>query len=578
MTRTFKLTCKEEEELVQAVIDGSIKKNHERELVWRDLVLIDSDFQALETRVVRDDFEAFCRRWYWIVHKINRNPVLFLFNNIQQKYHREKTRFDIILKYRKGGITTYKCAEYFHKTIFFENTKTVILTHHRASTDEIFLEFVKKPYERLPHFLKPEKKYDSKHELSFPGPGSSYRVGTASSRGFGAGTTPDNVHLSEAARYEHLSQVMGDLNQAVFVGNPRAHISIESVANGENEFFQEWVLAKEARSRFKPHFFPWFIDETNVIQKKPGEVTRLSREEKEAVGLYGLSGEQIKFRRMKDQECREGGAAPRRQEYPETDLEAFVTSGHKRFDAVDLDLWYRQVTARKIAYLTSLPDWNGCRYLPVLLNQGLRIYKPPQPGKRYVIGSDIAQGKSDQGDFSDAVVMEYETCEEVAELHGRFEPDMWAIYLYELGTLYNTALLAPEVNNDMGGVVITHLVHGIMIRGEVVYPCAYPNLYMFRFMGTATKRWTYGWHTNHASKILMINELGNYLQNRSIGVNFPEFLGECRMFQLKRDGSVGAPDASGCYDDRVISRAIALQARKQARPPQRPNIDGLVAW
>jgi len=577
MVQKPNLNSREEEELIRAVTGGTVRDDPELESLWRQMVLLDKNYHRLERQLVRDDLEAFCRRWFWIVHKISRRPVLLRFNNIQRRYHGQKTRFDIILKYRKGGITTYKCAEYFHKTIFFPNTKTVILTHHGASTDEIFREFVKSPYEHLPAFLRPEKKYDNKHELSFPELGSSYRVGTASAKGFGAGTTPDNVHLSEASRYENLSRVMGDLNQAVFTGNPRAHISLESVANGENEFFQEWLLARAGKSRFKAFFFPWFIDETNVIPRAAGEVLRLSDEERQVARLYGLSGEQMKFRRMKEAECREGGSAPRCQEYPETDQEAFVTSGRKRFDAAELDRWFRELVARNIVYLSSLPDWRGCRYLPPLLNCELRVYRPPRPAGRYVIGSDIALGKPDDGDFSDAVVLDDDTCEEVAELHGRFEPDMWAVYLYELGLLYNTALLAPEANNDMGGVVITHLVNGIMICGQVVFPAAYPRLYRFRFAGNS-RRWAYGWHTNAASKILMINELGNYLRDRAIGVNFPEFLRECRMFQIGRDGSLGAPGAAGCYDDRVISRAIALQARKQAPNVKPPSMDRLVGW
>ncbi|MFQ5444849.1 MAG: hypothetical protein ACE5EK_09555 [Nitrospinales bacterium] len=369
------------------------------------------------------------------------------------------------------------------------------------------------------------------------------------------------------------------MNQAVFTGNPRAHISLESVAHGENEFFQEWNLARQGRSRFKPHFFPWFMDESNMIAKNPGETLALTKEEKKAAGLFSLSDEQIKFRRLKEQECRETGSAPRRQEYPETDQEAFITSGQKRFDAAQLNEWYHQVMARDIVYLETFPGGSGkaWSFIRPLLNQGLRIYKAPQPGKRYVIGSDIAQGHPGRGDFSNAVVLDHETCEEVAELHGHFEPDIWAVYLYELGNFYNTALLAPEINNGMGGVVLSHLTNGIMIRGEVVYPRAYPNLYVFRFMGNP-KRWVLGWHTNEKSKLLMINELDNFLVNRSIQVNFPEFLAECGMFQIKKNGSVGAPDAPGCYDDRVISRAIALQARKQVRPEETPGLEKLVGW
>lgn len=572
-----KLNSKDEEKLLRQVKSGAIKRNRERELAWRELVLRDPVYQVLELAVCKEDLEAFCRRWYWIVHKITRKPELLVFNRIQAEYHRRKTRFDIILKYRKGGITTYKCAEYFHRAVFHPDTKTVILTHHRASTDEIFTEFVKRPYERLPDFMRPAKRYDNRHELTFSDTGSSFRVGTASARGFGAGTSPDNVHLSEAAKYDNLPRIVGDLNQAVFTGNPRAHISLESVACGENAFFQEWRLAREGRSRFTPHFFPWFIDETNRIPPAPGESVAMTAGERELARRHGLDDAQILFRRMKEMECRRDSCSPRAQEYPETDQEAFVTTGHKRFDAQDLDAWHAAIVAEKPRYLDAPEGIEKFPRLAAMLHKGLRVFKSPEPGRRYVIGSDIARGMTPDGDFSDAVALDYESCEEVAELHGRLEPDHWAVLLYELGLYYNTALVAPEANNDMGGVVLAHLTNGILIRGEVIYPKSYPNLYVFQFLGSQKRR-AFGWHTNEASKILMINDLANHLQSRSLGVHFPEFLEECRMLQIRRDGSVGAPEAPGCHDDRVISRAIALQARKQCGTSARPDTRKLVGW
>ena len=78
-----------------------------------------------ELQRCRNNFRYFAERYLIIVDKSRRLKRLEL-NPVQRKYHAARTDFDIILKARKVGITTYKCAEYFHNTIFVPNTITTI--------------------------------------------------------------------------------------------------------------------------------------------------------------------------------------------------------------------------------------------------------------------------------------------------------------------------------------------------------------------------------------------------------------------------------------------------------------------
>ena len=73
----------------------------------------------------------------------------------------------------------------------------------------------------------------------------------------------------------------------------------------------------------------------------------------------------------------------------------------------------------------------------------IRIYSPPKPGVQYVIGGDTA------GDGSDAFVgqvIESRTGRQVATLHRSFDEDVYAKQMFCLGTYYNNALIACEVN------------------------------------------------------------------------------------------------------------------------------------
>lgn len=480
----------------------------------------------------KQDFLYFAEKWLWIVNR-RRKLQRFVLNPVQRLYHAERTRFDIVLKARKVGISTYKGAEFFQETIFVPNTYTTVIAHDLDTTIELF-ERVKLFFERLPDFLRPKVKRNNRRELVFTETpfgeelNSRYVVGTAGNYEFGRGKDIDNLHLSEYAFYPKPEKMKMGAMQALREGGK---ICIESTANGFNDFRDEWERAKRGESRFKAHFFPWHADETYRIELLEGETLELSEEEIALERAYCLCPEQIKWLRERKRELR--GKFP--QEFPANDMEAFLSSGRPVFEVEKL---------KRI-----LVEIEGKKPVDVRESGQLKIWKRPVPGREYVAGADCAEGLP-EGDYDCCVVVDKETWEEVAELHGRWPPHVFAKKCLELCREYNEAVLAVERNNHGHSVLNT-------LRNELHYR----YLYHYRQYDQSGTRCILGWDTNSRSKPIMIDDLDAATREGLMVVNDEEFVRECLTYVFDEKGGTGAQ--AGCRDDRVVARAIALQVAKE---------------
>lgn len=199
------------------------------------------------------------------------------------------------------------------------------------------------------------------------------------------------------------------------------------------------------------------------------------------------------------------------------------------------------------------------------LNGNLLIYKDLRTLKddAYVIGADVAEGL-EQGDFSCAQVLSKRNCEQVAVWHGKIAPENFAGLLVSMGRFFNNADIAPERN-----------FHGYAVVTRIKEHYQYPNLYSeyshtddvkTSSMRKMTKR--YGWHTDAKSKPIMIQELGTYLSNGHIKINDINTIKELGTYTYDKNG--GTEALGGCFDDRVVALAIALQVWK--RRPYRLNV------
>jgi hypothetical protein len=173
---------------------------------------------------------------------------------------------------------------------------------------------------------------------------------------------------------------------------------------------------------------------------------------------------------------------------------------------------------------------------PALGVAGLRVYKTPEKGKKYVIGVDPAQGNPNS-DNSVSIVLEWETLEEVAVLSGKYEPATLTAYTAELATWYNAASVMVERNN-----------HGFTVLHE--FAQAFQRVTILR--GQDGKP---GWLTTSRSKTAMYNAVAEAAQARAFLVHDRDTYKELADVEAS---TLSAP--AGLHDDHAIAFGLCVAA------------------
>ena len=236
-----------------------------------------------------------------------------------------------------------------------------------------------------------------------------------------------------------------------------------------------------------------------------------------------------------------------RQWYPATANEAFIYSGKQVFHIGDIK------RAEEEVYTPShIGDFNMHTGRFETRPKGLvKIWEAPKPGCKYVIGADVAEGLA-KGDFTCADVFKLPYGQQVAQIHGKIDPDTFGDLLNHLGLLYKKALLGVEANNH-GHTTLTRLKH-----------LNYPNLYQrekLDAIGDGKKTKSAGWLTTKKSKYKIIDGLSAALRDGESGLVCQESLDELKNYTIHEgdDGSCTYGAKLGCFDDRVMSAAIGLE-------------------
>lgn len=463
-------------------------------------------------------------------------------NAVQVQYLAERTNRDVILKARQVGITTIVSALFFYDTITRPNTASVIVAHDRESTELVF-RIVQLFWRRLPDAIRERAgptHFASRREFFWPAINSQFYIGTAGAVTFGRGQTINNLHCCEFAFWPRAEESMATLLEAVPADG---RVVIESTANGVgNHFHTVWRAAVDRQSTFRAHFFPWWREPAYRLAGEPlGDL----RADEAALRAQGFDDDQIRWRRTKERELGERFV----QEHPEDDVTCFLASGRCCFDALAL----RQL----LGHIGSEPPPR--RVLGLENGAGATSFAPahlllwayPERGHLYAIGADVGEGLAG-GDASCAQVIDRETGEQVAELHGRVAPDRFGHLLDVLGRYYGMATIGVERNN-----------HGHSTLNTLRNVCHYPRLYYYmRYDRTARKNQpVLGWPTDQATKPILVDDLVAAVNGGHLRVHSPGLVDECLTFISKDNGGQEAQE--GKYDDRVMAAGIAWQVRKR---------------
>ena len=478
----------------------------------------------------------------------------------------------IILKARQEGVSTLVEALIYWWTATHKNVKSKIVAHDQDTAEQLYAMF-RRYYDNSNPMFKPQTKYNTRSDLTFDnddgtGLKSSIDVSSAKNTGTGRGQTINWLHGSEVSLWPNGSELTAGLMQAV-PKLPKTAIFLESTANGMGDFFHKtWQAAKAGNSVFKPLFFSWA--EHLEYQMPVPKHFRLTDEEQKIKAEHNLSMEQMVWRR---ETMKEFADDDRKfyQEYPLTDIEAFLSSGSSRFNIPALvkmeekayepkqyDLIERKQTNKTLQFGRQSLEFEAIE----VKGAPLSIWKKPEPAKSYVIGADVAEGIN--GDFSVATVMDIDACETVARWRGDAEPADFGEILEQLGRYYNNALIACEINN-----------HGLTTV-QRLRDMSYGNLYR-RESGIDERFEQYtsklGWRTDRKTKPLMINALAEAIMTGKIIDYDPTFIRECMEYVVDDRGRTNAQE--GAHDDCFI-RDTKILTNNGNIPIQNINVGDLV--
>ncbi len=436
-------------------------------------------------------------------------------NLAQREFEATRGRQNIVLKARQMGITTWVAGRFFLKTITARGVLTVQVAQTREAAEGIF-RIVQRFWECLPEMYKDGPLRLSRSnagQMVFAELDSEYRVVSASDENAGRGLTMQNLHCSEVARWPgDAGATLAGLRAALA---PGGEMVMESTPNGAyGAFHEEWGRAAE--TGVVRHFLPWWWEERYVSSP----VTYFKDDETELVRRFGLTAEQIGFRRGLEASYR----GLRAQEFAEDAETCFKATGECCFEVEAIEGRMAEVGA------------------PFAMRRGgaLLVWLPPVTGKEYLLGVDTAGGGAG-GDYAAVQVIERESGLQCAELRERLGALELARTVAALAREYNGALVAVERNN-----------HGTAVLAYLDATERYARVW-------AGADGVAGWLTTAGSKPGMVSRMGALLVESAWMFYSKRLLEECRTYVALEGGRTGA--VSGAHDDCLMAMAVAQAVR-----------------
>lgn len=306
-------------------------------------------------------------------------------------------------------------------------------------------------------------------------------------------------------------------------------------------------------------FIPCFVFMEYRMDPEPG--FRRTPYEEQICLAHGVGDDFLAWRRHTiANECL-GSEEKFKQEYPLTDLEAFLASGRPVFDPI-AQVEFRRKACRPAAacYKLEAGNWVAVQPLNGDTDGLLQVWEEFQPSKFYVVPGDVAEGL-EHGDFDSADVLDQKTGKQVAHWHGHTSPDQFGKILAAIGHRYGDAWVAPERNNH-GHATIAELVNSGYenVTPELSIRIGEPAKKHFGFFTGSSKT---------GGKTAITDEFAAWFRVNPDLVNCKETCGEMLSFKNNPDGTVGREAASGHFDDRVISFSIGNFIRTRLGPAPR---------
>jgi hypothetical protein len=410
----------------------------------------------------------------------------------------EANRLVVVLKARQLGLTWLVLAFALWLMLFHPIATVLLFSRRDDEAADLLAVRLRGMYDRLPAWLQAEGiTADNAHEWALSSGSRALAFPTTA----GDGYTATLAVVDEADLCPDLDRLMRAVKPTIDGGGRMVLLSRSDKAKPQSPFKRMYQAARQGLNAWTPVFLPWH-----------------SRPDRDAAWYEA---------QRRDVLGRTGCADDLAEQYPATDAEALAPrSFDKRIPAA----WLQQCFAEQEPY--ALPLWDDAPAIP-----GLVVFTPPEPGRRYVLGADPAEGNPTSDD-SALCVLDAESGEQAAELAGKFEPSVFASYIQQLALWFNRAGVLVERNNHGHAVLLWLRDNG---RGVTLLP------------GHDGKP---GWLSSTLGKTQLYDKCADGCKNAEVTLH--SFATYTQLASV--DGStLRAP--AGQHDDRADAFALACSAR-----------------
>lgn len=219
------------------------------------------------------------------IRAVDGSPVTFKLNEAQAWLFYDMHYFNVILKARQLGFSTFIMIYMLDACLFNNNHACGVIAHTRYDAEELFKNKIRFAYDNLPEWLREAipASTETARKLEFNN-GSSIVVGTSL-----RGGTFQKLHISEfgkiAARYpEKAIEIKTGAFNTIHAGQ---QIFVESTAEGkQGEFFELCEHARKLADLQRPlssldpkfFFFPWYQNPNYIMGEQDVATTSIVAE------------------------------------------------------------------------------------------------------------------------------------------------------------------------------------------------------------------------------------------------------------------------------------------------------------
>jgi hypothetical protein len=477
------------------------------------------------------------------------------------------------LKARRVGLTSVFAADDLVDAWSRDNRRVGIVAHNDDRARRI-LAMCKAFYKRMPVRYRLPLSKDATAGLKFETHDSELVIGTCKFPEKVRGDGLHRAHLSEAAYYKNnFGLVMNEIATTIAPEAGTACIIETTGRNRGSACHKHWQASFNGETQYKAVFLPWLQDPGSVkpfdsdLQKRVvmDEITSIEPRLDAKNRFFKLTAEQCHWaywqfihRCNLDFEwfC---------HEFPYDVEEAWASAGSSFFGDNEITEMANRVAeplffSFKGRFINQMfKSFSDLEQVKKVDLDGsplyIKLWKGPEGNSQYVIGADVSLGEAGST-FSAGYVIDKRTRQMMCSYHGRIRPDEHAFILASLGTIYNNAKLAPEVNPGGGGMsIITDL-----------YRLGYYNIYEWRLrdrIGGPEISKAAGWWTTQSTRPTILTELRKMFHDCA-NLRFTDpgmfkdasLIDEMRSFHVDPDSN-RAEAAEDAFDDRIIALAIA---------------------